>query len=127
MRVLLGASMAAAVLSLAPAADAKPAVTPLATLPGECLPDSCVKGGIVTLAPGDRVGEHTHRQQTVITVIDGELTLVEGAKTRTIGAHQAAIEASTVPHHAENRGTVPVTFIFTTVTGKDAPAFDPAP
>jgi len=47
--------------------------------------------------------------------------------TRVISAHQAAIEPSTVPHHAENRSQAPVTFIFTTVTGKDMPAFDPAP
>jgi quercetin dioxygenase-like cupin family protein len=127
MRFSVATGMVVALHTLASAATAKPVVTPLAPVPGECLPDSCVKGGIVTLQPGDRVGEHTHRQQTIVTVIDGELTLVEGAKTRVISAHQAAIEPSTVPHHAENRSQAPVTFIFTTVTGKDMPAFDPAP
>jgi quercetin dioxygenase-like cupin family protein len=127
MRFLLGTGMALALLSSALAANAKLAVIPVMPVPGECLPDSCVKGGIVTLQPGDRVEQHVHQKPTIITVIEGELTIVEGGKTRAIGTHQAAIEPPAVSHHVENRGKAPVTFVFTTITGKDTPAFDPAP
>jgi quercetin dioxygenase-like cupin family protein len=68
-----------------------------------------VTAAVVTLAPGQETGRHTHGMPTFGYVIEGELEVDYGDKgTRLYRAGDAVLEAIGVPHNGRNRGAGPM-------------------
>lgn len=64
-----------------------------------------VTAAIVTLAPGQETGWHTHGVPTLGYVIEGELTVDYGERrVRRYRAGEAMLEAISTPHNGRNTG-----------------------
>lgn len=67
-----------------------------------------VTAAVVTLAPGQETGWHTHGMPTFGYVIEGALEVDYGEKgVRVYRAGDAVLEAIAVPHNGRNTGAVP--------------------
>jgi quercetin dioxygenase-like cupin family protein len=68
-----------------------------------------VTASVVTLAPGQETGWHTHGMPVVGYVIEGELEVDYGEKgIRVYRAGEAVMEAIGVAHNGRNTGSVPM-------------------
>jgi len=73
----------------------------------------------VTIAPGTRMGDHTHAGRTsLLVMIQGALTEVRGGARREYKAGDVVQVSEGVTHHAENYGTVPAVYIEINTTAK---------
>lgn len=68
-----------------------------------------VTAAVVTLAPGQETGWHTHEVPTLGYVLEGEIEVDYGAKgVRRYKAGEAMLEAVGVPHNGRNAGSAPM-------------------
>jgi quercetin dioxygenase-like cupin family protein len=68
-----------------------------------------ITAAVVTLAPGQETGWHTHGMPVVGYVIEGELEVDYGEKgVRVYRAGDAVVEAISVAHNGRNKGNVPM-------------------
>lgn len=68
-----------------------------------------VTAAVVTLAPGQETGWHTHGMPTFGYVIEGELEVDYGEKgVRVYRAGEGMLEAIAAPHNGRNTGTAPM-------------------
>ncbi|MDQ8699478.1 cupin domain-containing protein [Hyphomicrobium sp. LHD-15] len=68
-----------------------------------------VTAAVVSLAPGEETGWHTHGMPVVGYMIEGELTVDYGEKgQRVYRAGEALMEAIAVAHNGRNTGSGPV-------------------
>lgn len=68
-----------------------------------------VTAAVVTLAPGQETGWHTHGMPVLGYVLEGELEVDYGAKgVRRYRAGEAVMEAIGVPHNGRNAGAGPM-------------------
>lgn len=75
--------------------------------------------GIVTMAPGTETGWHTHGVPLVGLILDGELTIDYGDKSRrTYKAGQSIADAINIPHNGKNTGSG-ITRLFVTYMGAE--------
>ncbi len=112
-----------------------PGVTPLLssgrTIVGEAISypraePARITAGIVTLAPGQETGWHTHGIPTFAYVLDGELTVDYGAAgIRTYKAGQAFLEAIEAPHNGRNSGGGPMRVLAVFIGAEGLPTSTP--
>ena len=82
----------------------------------------------VEIAPGGRLGWHTHPGDEISYVESGVLTLlVAGKQERKVGAGGGFVVPAGTVHSAKNDGTAPVQLITVHVVDKDKPLATPAP
>lgn len=75
--------------------------------------------GILTLAPGEETGWHTHSVPLTGLVLSGAITVDYGDKgTKTYAEGQSIAEAMGTAHNGRNLGTVPVR-VFVVVIGAE--------
>ena len=68
-----------------------------------------VTAQVVTLAPGQETGWHTHGMPTLGYVLEGEIEVDYGSKgVRRYRAGEAVLEAIGVPHNGRNIGRTPM-------------------
>lgn len=68
-----------------------------------------ITAAILSLAPGQETGWHTHNVPTTGIMLEGELTVDYGDRgTRVYRAGDAVIEAMTVAHNGRNTGSGPM-------------------
>jgi quercetin dioxygenase-like cupin family protein len=75
----------------------------------------------VTVAPNGHIGLHSHKDDpTVVYLIDGALTNHhDDGTTEELHAGQAFAEFGPKSHWVENRGEVPATFVFASVSRRE--------
>ncbi len=87
-----------------------------------------VTAAVVTLAPGQETGWHTHGMPTFGYVIEGELEVDYGEKgMRVYRAGDAVLEAIAIPHNGRNPGTVPMRILAVFVGADGLKTSEPAP
>ncbi len=89
-------------------------------------------GAVVTMAPGQETGWHTHGVPLAGMILEGELTVDYGDKgKRTYKAGEALVESMSTPHNGTNTGNGPMR-LFALYIGAEGlptgiPAQPPAP
>lgn len=87
-----------------------------------------ITAAVVTLAPGQETGWHTHGMPTFGYVIEGELEVDYGEKgMRVYRAGDAVLEATAIPHNGRNPGTVPMRILAVFVGADGLKTSEPAP
>jgi quercetin dioxygenase-like cupin family protein len=87
-----------------------------------------VTAAIVTLAPGQETGWHTHGMPTFGYVIEGELEVDYGEKgIRIYRAGDAVLEAIGVAHNGRNTGTEPMRILAVFMGAEGLKTSEPAP
>ena len=84
--------------------------------------------GIVTLAPGEETGWHTHGVPLTGIVLEGELTVDYGGKgTRTFHQGESIAEAINVPHNGRNSGSDIMKIFVVYIGAEGIPVMTPVP
>ncbi|MBV8602381.1 MAG: cupin domain-containing protein [Candidatus Eremiobacteraeota bacterium] len=76
---------------------------------------------VLDFPPGSGVPSHTHGGPVALTVLSGELTVVDGTGTHILKAGQSGTEKGGYTHSAYNKGTVPVRVAVSYLIPKGAP------
>lgn len=140
-QLLAAAAFGFAAAEIAAAREAAPVVQALLssgqTIAGETIsyPSGAparITAAIVTFAPGQETGWHTHGIPAFGYILDGELTVDYGDQgSRLYKAGDALLEAIDRPHNGRNTGSVPMrilaVFMGAEGTKTSIPAPPPAP
>lgn len=135
--LLAAAALGFAVAEIASAREAAPVVQTLLsssqTIAGEIIgypsgTPARITAAIVTFAPGQETGWHTHGVPTFGYILDGELSVDYGSKgTRVYKAGDALLEAIGHPHNGRNTGAVPMRILAVFMGAEGAKTSIPAP
>lgn len=86
-----------------------------------------ITAAIVTLAPGEETGWHTHGMPTFGYILEGELAVDYGDQgTRIYKAGDAILEAIRHPHNGRNKGHAPMRILAVFMGAEGVPTSTPA-
>lgn len=127
--LVLAAVIGSIILSIAPASGiaAKPAAGP--TVVSQAAYPVDVKAGaysilnlVLAFAPGAGIPNHVHGGYVVVTVLSGQITLMEKGMTKVVKTGQSWTEKAGDVHSVVNRGKIPVRVAVSILLPKGAEA-----
>lgn len=84
-------------------------------------------GAVISMAPGQETGWHTHGVPLAGMILEGELTVDYGDKgKRTYKAGQALVESMSTPHNGSNTGSGPMRLFALYIGAEGLPTGIPA-
>lgn len=84
-------------------------------------------GAVITMAPGQETGWHTHGVPLAGMILEGELTVDYGDKgKRTYKAGEALVESMSTPHNGTNTGSGPMRLFALYIGAEGLPTGIPA-
>jgi quercetin dioxygenase-like cupin family protein len=85
-----------------------------------------VTAAIVTIAPGQETGWHTHQVPLFVYILDGEISVDYGTKgVKIYKAGDSLLEAMNWPHNATNKTDKPVKIMAVYIGAADKPNAEP--
>jgi quercetin dioxygenase-like cupin family protein len=86
-----------------------------------------VTAAVVSFAPGQETGWHTHAIPGFAYILEGEVTIDYGVKgTRTLKAGEGLLEAVGAPHNGRNTGAGPLRILAVFMGADGLPTSQPA-